>query len=1678
MNITEQILNPSQGSSITDQVLNAGSERSPLQEALYGNEVSPTEAPLIEETNSVVYLTPEKSQEATEMSKHINGVNGPEIYTEEDLQDADEFESLKMLEENDIKTINKTLQQTVSEGVQKAAIDRAAAISAWDRFLAARFNYDGGLRASDLRQHQAEALANNDFEDTDVSDMQLYQSKIDIVNKIKGELRDQIYKRGYFKDFFAKYWTALKNAMPGYDAAFRADMVSKGLFSATPSQNMRDLHRMWHDALTDSKLTAVQFEALLRASISSFDIPGTTNEELLEYVDNMFDMATAVATTALTADVAVLTKPVIETIEQTSKSGIKAGAKRLARVAAPYLKANEVTPILSKGESPIKTSKDIPDNLTDVVERKKFVGDVKGAADTSVSRVRGIKDTKGMKELLGEADITNAYNKDTKTVKTVMEDIMGEMTKPTGSAVSDISAEAPILTEKAYRRLLINTKQNYETIKNLMSVSSLEEALKNMDNAFESSIEHLLYQTPKDLITKKKVGDLLKAIPADEMRLDSKGEIVARIRHPKEYKSLESAKLGVDSLNHTYAQSIEVVPLTDGKFALEYDFYTHKGFGQLLMETGKIDETWAKEIKSAVATITSAPTPIRQLDFVRSMEADFVERMEKDTKKILKGLSEGEREDVELIEKVMQETPGQYSPDLLKAKGFSDKVVDATMRLRQMRDMEFLIKNFNDRTNMIRDGLKTITVNGRDLGRGVLVYAGDPNKAAEEIKSTKKALIIGHVDAMPIKATDMPEVNTEGLLDAASATNKTTKRLARKLRKEATKNQKEATATAIKDGALNDVYEKVRKGEYVVVASVVSTDGLTNASDLYYVLPKNSVVASELPMFVNNYVPGWNKYYDPKALFVKQGRLDSTGKAVGVTTFFASTDYKQLEKTAWKVEALRKYVAENRPDRLLYGVQVPPTSKELEQIKKYREGFGSLLEKLDIPFAPFKDEDEFVKWAAQVRMDITNVDNPLQILKSEHVPSVVLKGSVIDDITPMDSNTISHYRQRGPIDAIQVDWMNRQQHRYGGSIMNYDFSEATTIDVEDTLQHFVNDMLNNGVMARYNEVYANAFGSKFRDLLIEKYTDFRNWTNEDILLYGLDRIQKIYKSEKVPSHRDQLSRAITAIKNNAMVRGVTSEWDQKISDIGTTILEGIGATADALHIPQAMKNGVSAPFTYIASKEPLKFAQSIAAHRFLGCLNPVQFIKNFLGPASLIVSAEPGHGGAAFLDVFSMVHRLQKQDKNLAKAITKLDAALGIDSKKADMLMRNLLLLDTHTAGVKGGLLTEAVKSENSLSKASLFFFNRADVANRVMAYDTALRKFGFDSKPLTNALDIGRVGAYGDALYINMSKRGLSRLQATETTKLFTQFMGYMFKYVETLCCDKMLTGKQRLSMATMTLLTAGGMGALGTGFYHAISSRTGMDIEEDDAIATRVFKEIAASGAIDTIIKEMGGDISVSGIFGPNVLDSLDTVMNKGMWDIFKGLPAVSTITDYATAMGELARFTWLKYGEDNSYLRWSHLLDLLIAKRETVSSIEKASIAWKMYNTGRKYSSSGQLTSGDNSKLAAVFTLLGGGSQKDREIYLSQMRRQEHKDYYQETLKDALKYARMGYAGNPLGAPLANYTIWEDDNLSFQEKVEAQKALNTDGIIQTGVPLDFREEIQSIKSKTKTGESTYKY
>lgn len=1631
------------------------------------------ESPLknaIDSEEPIQYLSAEESSLATEQSKHINGLNGPEIYTEDEKLEADEYELERVLQENEASRINQTIAQSMLEGSVEARLQKDAVISAWERYTTEVMRIPDGLRKSDLIQHQAEADANNAFQ-VDYA-FKNYQGKLDVIDQVRGELIREIRDRGTVEDFFIKFWQAGKDVFPGYSSLLNSDMVSggfSGIFS--PVENRKKLHQAWSKLLRDDTVTPIIFEGILRNALHKFgDVSGTTTEELLRYIDAAFEMDTATAVVDIVADAAVLGGAAKNIAKSTAKHGVSGLALSTTKTLAPYLDAQGTKSFVRGSSRVIHTAKRYGKDLTSVVKRKKLVGDIEGAVETTLKQIDAPSErVTTLKNILGDPDIVNPPKEiiEAGKLRTVIEDVLGEGLTPGESALSDISSSTKIVTEKQYRRLLQQVKKSLDTKVPTHTIEGLERALLHSP-LLQKSVEDMMYKITDSSGVTAKIGNIIKTTPVEAFQTDIKDNLVTRVRYPVEFESVSKADNVAKNLNSYYASSFEIVPLPTGRFALDIDMNLHQGFGTLLADAvgSKGRTEWAGKLQSLFATVTGTPDAIRALDYIRTQNTDILEGHLALVRDAVGKLSKAEKDDLEnlLRATVSVESPGWYSPERLKAKGFSDNFVTAYSLARSENDLSYLVMNHARRTEMSREGFRSVSVNGKPIGYGREIYPADPEKAITFVKESDRYVVINNPFNTPVKASDFSDMSIKkyGKFKGVSESDP-------RYLEEMQQFEKLVADT-------KQVYNDIKSGKSVVVEAMFSPNSKLIGTDILYVLPKNSVKIDELPAYVTHYVPGWRRFFNNDAAYVKQGNINSEGIVTGVNTVFSSTRKNQLSKTTGKIENLRKMLAESYQEISPEDIaQLPARVRDKIELsnKEVLDKITISLSEDPILFAPFKRGEEFYEWCKINGIDTIHADNPLEIVRNKEVPNIVKARTLFTDKSLMSKETIELAKKGTPFEGMLAEWQQRQLHRSGATILNYDFTDAITVDMDKTMQYMVEDMINFGVMSRYSEVYSNAFGDLYRDILIKKLGGSSVTTNKDLLLYA--DIESLYKSAVDPVTKEKLSQAITAQKNFAALRNIGSSWDSIVATAGNGILKGIGAAADALHIPDRIQNGLYTGFEWVLDKKPLQLARAIAAHRFLGMLNPMQAVKNFLGPVSLAIEAEGKLGSLALRDYFLLLHKLQKPDAELTKKLGALSKALGMTDKEADILWKNLKKLDTRASGFKGGLLNDAA-TNGKMARLSLFFFNRADTANRIITGDIALRKFGFADKEITNALDIARVGSYQDSLYINMSRRGISRLQRQTFADTLTQFMGYLFKYVETMACDKQLTSGQRWTMTLGTLVAFSGLsGFVGDNVLNAISYAVpSISSQEDDGEITKFLKDAAKDGVFDTVLSRLGFTFSMRDLFSPNILENAYTVTDTSLMELLSNVPALTTVSDYLSATSDLMHFMYNKYFKEMDYLKWSELLKMLVEQRKTFTTAELADRAFEMYKTGMRFSAKGQLVTDDNNILQALMSFAGITDRRLRDIYLSQSTRQKIKDEYEEVLKKATPYYNEGARGNQVAHQEA-YLIVESSDLSDSDKARLKQTLFYNAIKQNLVPLEYREAIESAKTKLKTGRGT---
>ena len=128
--------------------------------------------------------------------------------------------------------------------------------------------------------------------------------------------------------------------------------------------------------------------------------------------------------------------------------------------------------------------------------------------------------------------------------------------------------------------------------------------------------------------------------------------------------------------------------------------------------------------------------------------------------------------------------------------------------------------------------------------------------------------------------------------------------------------------------------------------------------------------------------------------------------------------------------------------------------------------------------------------------------------------------------------------------------------------------------------------------------------------------------------------------------------------------------------------------------------------------------------------------------------------------------------------------------------------------------------------------------------------------------------------------------------------------------------------------------------------------------------------------------------------------------------------------------------------------------------------------MYNTGKKYSSSGELISDGNTHLAALLEIAGVHDRRDIEAYNERRLRQKHDELYQEIVEQATKEALLSAkTGDPLGERIARQIIMNTDDLSPQEKAQACSRVLKSVYEKGYTPMLLRNLYEELKFNRKT-------
>lgn len=1668
----------------------SNSDVSLIEDALQKDDTAPIMKALEEsrEDPPMQILSQDSADMYTDMFREATDTQATRIETQDDLDAANQLEAEKITAEDIEAGIINVVSEVASGKYVAGDVRRAAQSAAFDLRLFEEDNFKDALVISNARQNTAKAelqnesvqaldsITKNYFANTQQK-MAIYEEALSYLKSLEEKGWPVINDRNYFQVLQKKYpnfmyWFADLTIL---GAASKKDIMNfkkEGLFS--PIKNAEQHYDRWMKMLFDGSMSAVEYRNILSAYIKYLKREGFTPREAREAVEKMLYNDKVGAWFDAVGDAIGIGGAAFGGVKGAVKGALKGG---IIGAATGVLKGTTLgvvdqwlptKSLVDKSEGVVyKATRGIKSKLnralragnkdTAASEALKGTEKVTETAGTVVGEVEAV--AKGTAEsspetIIGNINKAEPLIRNTSTGEnyvTVFENLMDNAALPNATLDDSIKNTTSVSRWRYLMNSFAEITRRLRTSPSLVGLQ--DELIKPLAAKIAKELHYSVSQEGLPIY-----DSVIKAIRPDTLRADKIGHMYARVRVPTAAGSTkESLETAIKELKKSsdYVRDAFVVTLEDGVKALDIDVDLGKGFGTIYSSQiaalkakkggflSKPIMDWSKhDIASGVMTATSNPQDIRYLDALRHIQAEDIRKLGKSATAALNKLN---KEETQILEAVLDrtiQTRALFTPDQVLRLTDSEKITKTYEHLILLDNIAFMITNEGIRTDMARQGVRQIVQNGYKMGYG-LIHQGDGDALRGLLKD--RFIAVDNWGDTWIKWDDL-------------------------------------TAAAENTTELKAINTKLNSGDYVVVELIQGPNAAVKATDTVYLMPKAGLYDEELPYLVVNYIPGWRKYYSRDAVYVKQLLVDDK------TVQFMDEATKEL-KTATRpvIYGVHTIAASEHADIIHknYGAieELRQLAVNIKKIKNAQdrgmmiEVFDLALAKHRILFAPFKDYKSFVTWCDTIGIDLKHAENTLEILghgkqHPKYLTGALKDAGYVDLVGPEKMHIASHRASYVPLD----DASQLGPRRTDKAILDYNFEDATTVDIQETIQYMVNDMVNYGVAHRFREFYADRFYDTFGYLLENRGLKGAKDAVTALLEGDFDAVIR----DKGASIADvtKARAAKTAQKNFKAIIGTPSKADQALGTFVSSILRTAGAVPDALKMSDKISAGGYIAADAIMQMKPLTRAQQFTVHWWLMACNWKQLAKNFLAPVALILAADRVNGARALKYMLPIAHTLMGSDSSLSKAISK-----GYDLKKVGYLAENIKKLGGTHQGIMGGVL-EATTSESLPSKVSTFFFRTSDTGNRIVAFTTALLEVGGDTRIITDSSEAAMVASKANSYYLNMGSQGLARFQQSNIAKTLLQFSGYMLHNMETLMFDKNLTRTQRTSMALMLLSLTGVQGVAGIQVTNMISGMFSNFKESvlepsDDSLLEEIAKGIA-QGIPNTISEYLGYDVDFGSLFSLGIGDKANDLLSFSLANWTDVVPAYSSVSSAVNGVIDFYRLAHAKLYGDEGYIGWSNIATYLASKRELPSSMVSAYNLYTLISKGVKYSSSGQLIEKDQRALTIIGELVGAQDLQTSRIYaarLAEMNDKEQvakvKQNYLETLTKAVTAFNDG--DKDLAEALesmAKMSVLDSSFLTEQQKLTILKEGQAEALERGLVPASMRALMEYSTKQMNTG------
>ena len=1190
---------------------------------------------------------------------------------------------------------------------------------------------------------------------------------------------------------------------------------------------------------------------------------------------------------------------------------------------------------------------------------------------TELGRLKAARDTKGATRSLLKT-VKEADPSDPTRVRVVSNDYFDSVAK--GTITKDNLAHIEdVVDEKNYRLVLGRAINAFENFKQVGLSGRKEELLKQSVNSLADSLDasNNLYRTTG-------ISDILRTKYNDVVQETSQGDLFALVRSNKTYKTRGAADKARKALK---AEDSWSIPLPGGRWGVDVKIPLSDGFGMMAKKDSLnlADNTMRHIGSSAIFTSTSKPTYIRHLDELRELEAANIREFGESVQRSRAAVKGPEKDvlDAMLNEGIM--TGSWRTPDYVADKLSSQAARDAYNGTRLLNDLDYLAVNNARRDTLVRDGWKVMHFNNESLGYAKILRK-TPEETLSELKSTTRKIIMGDPSIAPQSFADL------GITE-------------------------ERMKQLVKDG-------------WVIVERTFGPNEFTKAKAVYYFLDGHSLVESDVPQIVTNYVAGGRRFFDRAATYAKQLVIeaDETGKEfiTGVQTIASDVDSIGFAQKVGKIEQVRKEVAQMG-----------------DFIDNKR--VSDLINRLGLTDVPFKDAESFIAWCQKHGVDYKHLDNVIAPLRNgEMLPSYArVKDSITSAVSDEDMLEILH---RSPYQAYTKEAQMQKWHRSGKDILSWNFEDyAKPVDFDKNLRYIVNDMINSQVMQPYSDMMANVFAKRWGD----KVKGFGNMSAKQML-------NGVHKMSDFSEDSLETSRALIFAKNYRVIRNIPSDWDADLAKGFNKVLQV--ARAGTPKEFEDIAHGVALTAKRVADWGPQKQARHIASSVWLGFLNTKQLITQ-IAPITYVALMKPASFAKGFRKAIPLTYELITSKGSWSKATERFLKSEKLYTPETKALWRSLIDARIFENTIYAGALetADAGSKWSKIDRVNFATKNFSEVANRVIAYTTAYEELGFGAKGINTAKDMAAFRSLGNTLYMNMSPTSLARIQSTETGKTLSQFMSAHFRFWETLLFDKNLTRDEKIRL---------GLGILGMtgirGFVGVEGARRAINWTKDiynyfrpETIEEKTYpveEETAAERILDAGIL---GYISGSEGYNWSSFISLPaTQLIEGFSDILSdpisNIPAVAAATSIRNTVQDAFRAIAAYNHSRDSYEGWRESLKVMATTPRGIPGIKQKFAAATVWTEGKMWGTNGQLIYEDAKTLDKVMSLFGMPRMSSEELTAAYIDSAHEREKIDEYVKETKRLWNLWVDSH-------NDSYWEEIRmleespmLNEAQKVEAFKQL----------------------------------